>query len=352
MSTFRSPLAALPPRVRAAALFTFIVAFAYVHAGVWGVVTLAGINLLVLGHELGHFAVGRLLGLGVSDVSVGFGSIVAERRFRGRPWRLRSVPLGGFVALSAADGLPGAGAEDVPAYKRLIVAAAGPLGSFATAAVLLAVVFGAFGAPVNGDTVTAVPAGSVLQRGDQLVAVNGSDETRWSSDLVGGATVLRDGVPVAVTVTPETFEQVSFEVEKVRLAPHKAALGGAIATVALTKLTWDGLASVASGESTSRPVSPLGIVAAGAEGADAMGFTGVVILLAALSVWLGIFNLFPVPPLDGGAAVIAAVETVVQRRRPGWRMPSRLVLTVTLTAVVLLVAVTLWGFAGDLGLLG
>jgi regulator of sigma E protease len=110
-------------------------------------VTIVGISLLIVLHELGHYAVARLCGMRVLRFSVGFGPTLWSRQFGDTIWQLALVPLGGFVHIHGmgADepvGNDGQSYREKPLWARAFVIFAGPLSNWLTAAVCLALLAG------------------------------------------------------------------------------------------------------------------------------------------------------------------------------------------------------------------
>ena len=173
------------------------------------------LGVLVVIHELGHYAIARLAGVKVLRFSVGFGRIVWARRFgRDRTeWALSAIPLGGYVKM--ADEREGAvAAEDLPRAfnrqsvgKRIAIVAAGPFANLLLAVVLFAATFMA-GIPGQRPIVATPPAQTAaalagLRGGDVIRAVDGKtidswQELRWRLIHAQGAeavelAVARDG---------------------------------------------------------------------------------------------------------------------------------------------------------------
>jgi len=169
------------------------------------------LGVLVVIHELGHYAVARLAGVKVLRFSVGFGRIVWSRLVgRDRTeWALSAIPLGGYVKM--ADEREGSVApEDRPRAfnrqgvgKRIAIVAAGPIANLLLAVLLFAGTFMA-GVPGQRPVVAAPPpatpaAQAGLRGGDVVVAVDdqpvGSwQELRWRLIHAQGA----DAVTLAV----------------------------------------------------------------------------------------------------------------------------------------------------------
>ncbi len=154
-------------------------------------------NLLIVVHELGHFAAARWRGLKVEKFAIWFGKPLWSKTIGGVEYRLGSIPAGGFVAipqLAPMDAIEGGcdeKAEELPLAKpldKIIVALAGPAASLGLAFLFACVVF-VVGRPVSeaettnviGYVVEGGPAAKAgLQPGDKILSVNGHRITRIS----------------------------------------------------------------------------------------------------------------------------------------------------------------------------
>ena len=152
---------------------------------------LVTLGVLVVFHELGHYLVARWCGVKVLRFSVGFGRVVAARRF-GRDqteWALSAIPLGGYVKM--ADEREGEVAQADLArafnrqnvWKRIAIVAAGPIANLLLAVVLFAATYMA-GIPGQRALLADPPAGSAaaaagIRTGDLVVAIDGEPVRSW-----------------------------------------------------------------------------------------------------------------------------------------------------------------------------
>jgi regulator of sigma E protease len=152
---------------------------------------LVTLGVLVVFHELGHYLVARWCGVKVLRFSVGFGRVIAARRFgRDRTeWALSAIPLGGYVKM--ADEREGEVAQRDLArafnrqsvWKRIAIVAAGPIANLLLAVVLFAATYMA-GIPGQRALLADPPAGSAaaaagIRTGDLVVAIDGEPVRSW-----------------------------------------------------------------------------------------------------------------------------------------------------------------------------
>ncbi|MBA2320217.1 MAG: RIP metalloprotease RseP [Deltaproteobacteria bacterium] len=164
----------------------------------WGVVTtiLAGllmIGFLVVIHELGHYLVAKIFGIGAPVFSIGIGPRLVGFRWKGTDWRISALPIGGYVQLEGADpfGDPDGDADvdpstdfmKKPVWQRLLVMAAGPVANLVLPVVLFTIVL-LLGEPQPDNAVglvlpNAAAAQAGIQPGDRIVAVEGERIGVW-----------------------------------------------------------------------------------------------------------------------------------------------------------------------------
>jgi regulator of sigma E protease len=303
-------------------------------------------GLLIFIHELGHFAVAKFFDIHVHEFALGFGPVVAGFDKGETRYNLRAVPLGGFVRMAGmedGDADDPRGFNRKPVYARSLVIAAGPVMNFVLAALLFASLLLFVGVDqdtnqlgeimqqcdvvVAGQTVTrpcpAAQAG--LQPGDVVQSINGTPVDSWTEiqSVVAGS----GGKPLTFVVkrgssTKELRVEPIFEGERfmvgIRPATAKAPFFKAIGQGAV--LTWDvsvgwvrGIIDMVAGRTKPELSGPVGITRTIAETAS-HGFDMLVRLTAFLSINLGLFNLLPIPALDGSRLVFMGVEAVRGRK--------------------------------------
>jgi regulator of sigma E protease len=149
----------------------------------WVIVVL-GFCVLIILHELGHFAVAKWVGMRVEKFSLFFPPTIWSTKKGETEYAIGAIPAGGYVRISGmnpSEDLPDEVRDRAyhaqPVWKRMAVIGAGPLVNFVLAFVLLVFAFVAFGPREPSTTVGQIkpgsPASTVLEPGDTLVAVDG-----------------------------------------------------------------------------------------------------------------------------------------------------------------------------------
>jgi membrane-associated protease RseP (regulator of RpoE activity) len=329
-----------------------------------------GVLLMILVHELGHFVAAKRFGIKVEEFFLGFGPRLWSFRRGETEYGMKAIPVGGYVRIAGMNPFEEPAPEDrgrlfgdKPAWQRAIVLVAGAATHFVLAFLLLTVFFLAIGFPrariaevestLDGSPSPASVAG--LRSGDEILAVDGEDvsypEFLESVNRNPGRPltlrVSRDGEERVVRTVPVLsggegrLGVLIGQGSRLREGPIEAVVRGAegvgglvVGSIRAIGQVFgpEGLARIGqllSGE--ERTVNdPVGLVgAARVSGqAAAAGIADVFFFLfAAFNVFVGILNILPLPPLDGGHLAVLGFESVTGRRVD----PRRLV---PLTALV------------------
>lgn len=302
---------------------------------------IVGLGLLIVLHEGGHFLVARLCGMRVERFSIGFGPTLIGFKRGGTLFQIAPIPLGGFVQITGLNPSEEFDRSDPyvypnrPRWMRLFTILAGPAANYLTAFVLILGVLLAFGVPSKIQKVTEPRAGKPaalagMMAGDVLVEANGkavsadspiSDVIRAGQGAPVTIKVLRKGQPMTFVVTPEHVASGAYQVG-IEIGPvdertpvgFKAAVKDAVVyPYVMSVLTLNNLSELVRGRVHLRDLSgPIGITKQIAKAAD-RGAVDYLEFVAMLSVYLGLFNLLPLPALDGGRAVFLLIESVRRR---------------------------------------
>ena len=336
-------------------------------------IAILALAALIVFHELGHFLLARLAGMKVERFSVGFGPILARKQVGETEWAVSALPLGGYVKIAGMDPTeehadPRA-YNNKPPWARLLVIGAGPLANYLLAAILFAIVL-MMGPLVPdtsrsdiGDVVPGMPAELAgLERGDRIVEIGGVPIETWLdlqeavSPRGGEETDLlieRDGALLEITLTPNEVEIQGMVVGQIGIVPHGKRTDGRPPLEALVggvTYTWDwnariitALGNIITGREKAELQGPVGIIRETNRAAEE-GIVPLLILAAIISVHLALFNLLPIPALDGGRLVFLLLELV--RRKP---INAKIELTVHAVGFFLLIGLILVVTFKDVG---
>jgi regulator of sigma E protease len=341
------------------------------------------IGVLIVVHEAGHYVVARLCGMRVERFSVGFGPAIASWRRRpgGTKFQLAPIPFGGFVEIKGMNILEEIDPNDAEAYpnrptwQRFVTIFAGPATNYLFAVVLALGLFTCAGVRIEGrvlDTVSKTEPGydahGKLEPGDRIVAVAGRPLERPLGELIARTgtgstwdpaawtrspfvpahppielTVERKGVRVDAAIRPRWDAargqyRIGVYFETRQPVGAGTAIKEAVSyPVVQTKAILVGLYEWATGKVEGEVAGALGIAQFASEAYQA-GWVDFIALLMILNVYLGLFNLFPLPALDGGRLVFLGYE-LITRRRANPRLEATVHMVGVLVLSVLLVVV-------------
>lgn len=328
---------------------------------------------LIVFHELGHFVLARMSGMRVERFSIGFGPILLRWQVGETEWALSALPLGGYVKIAGMD--PTETHQDPrafnnkPAWRRVLVIGAGPVANYLLAIILFSsiMMMGPLVADTSrtdiGETVPGMPAAAAgIERGDDLVAIDGEPIGDWM-DIQAAInargnketviTVDREGETFDITVIPVEVEVEGTEVGQIGIVPQgkrvdgmpprEAIVGGAVYTWELNSRIIEALAGIIRGTEKAEVQGPVGIIRETGRAAD-QGIVPLMTLAAVISVHLALFNLLPIPALDGGRLVFLLLEMI--RRRP---VSAKIELTVHAVGFILLLGLIIVVTFQDVG---
>jgi membrane-associated protease RseP (regulator of RpoE activity) len=365
--------------------------------------------LSVMLHEAGHFATAKAFGMKASKFFVGFGPTLWSFKRGETEYGIKAIPAGGFVKIEGMTALEEMAPEDEarafykqPAGKRTIVLCAG---SFVHFLIAIFIVFGILAVtgedPIRTDgysiaavsqCVSPVPSGACnanderapalgkLQVGDHLVSIDGHPISKSGANFVDilrahpgepvSIVVLRHGVQKTISVTPygllvgnKVEGRIGVEDEvaaaHVSVADAFPRTFGVLADfVKLTGGAISGLPHEVAGILEGKPRNPNGAASVvdvarvsgqiSSSGASIGAiFSTLLLLIAELNLFVGLFNLLPLLPLDGGHVGILVFEEgrtrlyrLIGRRDPG-RVDIMKVLPLTYAVVAAFVGLSL-----------
>ena len=364
---------------------------------IWWLVFALGLLISIVLHELGHFVTARVTGMKATQFFIGFGPRLWSIRRGETEYGVRALPLGAFVRIIGMNNLDEvAPADESRAYRaasfprRMLVITAGSAMHLLLALVLLSGIFMVRGESIARDAAEIVavgddvPATGIIESGDVIrsvggVAVSAMDglAAAVTAHDPGDQVIIeldRNGIATSVSVTLGSLDAIGGD-------PTTAFLGVSSRTVVDTvQHSWwsspayaigsivgqvgDSVTGVirildpvnivahlsgSSADPMTRPTTLVGITAVSDDVGRSAGVTGVLELLAYLNVFVGVFNLFPLLPLDGGHAAIAMYERVREgRSRRRYHVDVARLMPLTMAVVALLAFLFLSGLYLDI----
>ena len=350
--------------------------------------------LSVMVHEFGHYIAARKYGMWVSEFFVGFGKRIWSVQRGETEFGVKAIPAGGYCkieGMSPSDELP-EGQEDRAFYKassakKLVVLGAGSFLHFVLGFVLLFSLFAGIGTnqvlPVINEVVPNSAAQAAgIQAGDEVVAINGKRVTEWYKDVE----VIRESKGAELTlVLNRNGEEITVNAAArlTDLDGTKRYVLGIVNDVGLKRsglfVSLKNSATVTQGFLTEsvkslgklpEKIPALWGATVRGEERDANGLVGVVgvarvsgeavgsdkltpmerlatfvLIVASLNIFVGVFNLLPILPLDGGHMAVAIADSIRAffARLRGRPRPAPIDVTVLtpITMVVFVVLATL-----------
>lgn len=281
--------------------------------------------LLILVHELGHFAVAKSVGVRVNEFSLGMGPLLFQFTRGDTEYSLRALPIGGFCRMEGEDedSADPRAFNNRPIWARALVVVAGSFMNLVTAILIITCIAMAIGVATNG--VAAVEGGSPAAEagvlpGDKILSVDGEKVSSFSDVIsaVGGSEgatvsleILRSGqkmtIESGVTVN-DSGRRVIGVTSEIRKSPGVALTTGVSSTFAMGGQMLDYLGQLFTGRgSMDDLVGPVGIVSMIGDQTK-LGLINLANLTALLSLNLAIVNMLPFPALDGGRLLFLIIR--------------------------------------------
>ena len=314
------------------------------------IISLIMFMLLILFHELGHFALAKLSGIKVNEFSVGMGPSVKQFKKNETSYSIRLLPLGGYVAMEGEDESsedPNSYRNAKP-YKKFLTILAGPLMNLLIALVIYVIINLSVGVATNviGDLEDRYPAKQAgIHIGDMIVEVDGvatnnfmdlSTEINNTAGEAFDISVIRDGKKEKITgiqakkvddryvigIKPEFTKRLGTVIKDAYLM-----------VIFVIKSLWNVLGMLFTGslglDAVSGPVGVIGQVGKAAS----QGIIPLLNFTAFISINLGFFNLLPIPALDGSKLVFIIIEKIIGRP-----INEKVEQTITIVGFLLLLA--------------
>ncbi len=293
--------------------------------------------VLVLVHEFGHFITAKFCGVTVHEFAIGMGPAIFKKEYKDTLYSLRCIPIGGYCAMEGEDQESeeeGAFSNKKP-LQRMLILVSGALMNLILGFILMCIImFSKDAQLVNVPVIDTVVEQSAaqqagLQKGDEFVKVANADiqtymELKMELARYKGGSIdiefLRDGKRHKIAITPTTDDDGMYYIGFVPKA-EPLNFGGRIYhawhhTVLYGKMILVSLYDLVTGSVGMEAMSgPVGIVSEIGNAAQ-RGIMDLISFAALITINLGLFNLLPLPALDGGRVFFILAELIIRKKIP------------------------------------
>lgn len=318
--------------------------FAAVWSKVWPVlVAILFFGIVIMIHELGHFITAKIFKVKVNEFSLGMGPALLKKKGKVTQYSLRLFPIGGYVSMEGEDEE----SDDENAFlkkdcwKRIIIVAAGAIMNLLLG-FIICIAITLSDKMIVTNVVADFRENSVTQQagvkpGDEIISINGRSVGNWL-DLSYNMMTDKDGkLDMVVKRDKEKilFENIQYPMQKnedgsstiifdMYVLAQKPTFfnvlkGSFNDTVSMAKIVYHSLFDLITGQFTlndmAGPIGTVGSIAnAASESVKDTNYSYIAFIMAMITVNIGVFNLLPLPALDGGRLFFLLVELI--RRKP------------------------------------
>ncbi|MDR1259966.1 MAG: site-2 protease family protein [Endomicrobium sp.] len=300
----------------------------------------SGISLLVFIHEFGHFIVAKIFKVRILTFAFGFGPDLVKSTYNGTKYCIKIIPFGGFVSMAGENPKDVKGLKDeylsLKWYKKVLIAFAGPFSNYIFAVFLFIFIFNVYGVQtisINssiGAVVKNYPAEfSGLLPGDKIKSIDGIKVDKWNDlcinirkrankraffiiDRKGHSFEL--SIPIAKDpITKLGAIGITPVVIKTKISFFKSLYLGVKTLVIQIVMTVVYLVDKLISFEKPSIAGPIGVIHTMVD-ATKNGAYSYVKLIAIISTALGLFNLLPIPMVDGGMIILFLVEGLSRKQ--------------------------------------
>lgn len=284
--------------------------------------------LVVMLHEFGHFSIAKLSRIKVNEFSIGIGPKIYQKQKGETFYSLRALPVGGYVAMEGEEenSHDPRAFNNVHVLKRMAVVLAGAFMNFVLAFIAFTLIFSIVGYGSNEieKVISNSPADKAgIQSGDLIIKIN-ENKVKDIYDINSIISknqkeemdfqINREGNILNLKIKPEySVENQMYLIGITSKIDHsilKSISLGANRTLEMSKMILKSIKMMFSGSFKMEYLSgPVGVVQLiGSE--SSKGFLNFLQILGLISVNLGVFNLLPIPALDGGKFLFLLIEAL------------------------------------------
>lgn len=292
--------------------------------------------LLIVFHEFGHFIVAKKSGIKVNEFAVGMGPLIYSKEKGETKYSFRLVPIGGYCAMEGEEDESNdpRSFDNAPAFKRFLTILAGPVANLIIAVLVFTIVGGISGVVTTevSDFIEDSPAKIAgIEKGDEISKLNGKEISDFTeiSKVVNdfykdkdfekeiNVEVKRDGKDLDFNFKPKVeAENVYIGIIPARRTPgfFEAIALGFKETGRNIKMIFTILGRLFTGKLALGALSgPVGVLKELGNQAQS-GLANLLYFLAYISVNLAVFNLLPIPALDGSKLLTSAIEMITGKK--------------------------------------
>ena len=308
------------------------------------IVAILVFGIIIAIHEFGHFIVAKRCGIKVNEFAIGMGPAIFKRQKGETLYSLRLFPIGGFCAMEGEDESSNDersfGNKSIP--KKIAVLVAGAVMNILLGFILVVLMISMSGtiltSRVASFTDSAASSQSGLQVDDEIVKINNMHifdtndllyQLQTDTDGEVSMLVRRNGEKVQLPAvkfnirpaTDDTKQQISidFKVKAEKINFFTVIKASFNKTISIGRLIWISLVDLLQGKygfnDLSGPVGIVGAIGSAITVSESLmdKFLNLISLASFITINVGIFNLLPLPALDGGRIFCRIIEAVIRR---------------------------------------
>jgi len=323
--------------------------------------------LIIVGiHEYGHYLSARFFGAKVTDFSIGFGKPIYQfKDKRGTNWRISPIPLGGYVKIKGLENIfqknqdyDEGSFQSLNLYKKIIILLAGSVFNIFSAWIVLFLFYFLIGiktlSPEIGDVLKDSPAYDAdIKKGDIILSINSMKVSKFSdipniikdNEFID-VKILRNNTILNKNVKLEFDYKLNRKIIGITSTANlivdrynfsKSLLESFLFIPNYYYLSYSFLIkSFNENNLTNQLAGPIGIV----KMADQMMLDkigGVLLLFVVISLFVGLFNLFPIPLLDGGHIIYFIIHRIFSNSLPEFVTRIYLIIGISIISFLFIV---------------
>lgn len=301
------------------------------------ILTLVVFGVIIAIHELGHFLVAKAIGAKVNEFALGMGPALFKHTWGETMYSIRLFPIGGYNRIEGEDeeSNDARAFGKKPVWGRILVTVAGAIMNLLLGFVLVLIITSAkpyFASTTIAAFDKAAVSNSQLMLGDRIVKINNSKvkvdydilfslmrDTDGKVDFTverDGKIVELNGVPFNLTTNQDGSQslRIDFKVLPLKKTVLTTVNQAFNMSVTIGKVVWISLIELITGHFDLQQIAgPVGVSQVIGQ-ASAIGWDSLLTVAAFISINVGIFNLLPLPALDGGRLIFLIIELI--RRKP------------------------------------